>query len=292
MRRGNPFVLYLFIAPAFLIFCVFFAAPFVSGFFYSFTSWGGLTERTWIGLQNFVEFFTNRNAYAALLRTLWLTFLVVLVQNAVALFFAVLLDRDFRGRNLFKVIFFIPTIMSSIVVGYMWSFILDPFNGAFNKIFGLLGIGSLAKLNLLGDPRLALYTIMMTLVWQYFGYNMVIYLAGLSGVPAEIREAGFIDGTSAWQSFRYVTFPLIAQAVTVNILISVIGALKIFDHIFVMTGGGPGRATESLTLLIYREGFGASRWGFGTAASTVLFLIVLAISLVLLRYLRGREIQA
>jgi raffinose/stachyose/melibiose transport system permease protein len=278
-------------APAFLIFVAFYAAPFISGFFYSFTSWSGLTDMKFVGLQNFKEFFTNRNAYSALLRTLWLTFLVVLIQNAVALLFAVILDRNLKGKNFLKAIFFIPTIMSPIVVGYMWSFIFDPFNGALTKIFSLAGLTSLAKLNLLGDPHFALYTIIMTLVWQYFGYNMVIYLAVLAGVPTEIKEAGYIDGTSAWQSFRFVTFPMIAQALTVNILISVIGALKIFDHIYVMTGGGPGRATESLTLLIYREGFGASRWGFGTAASTVLFLIVLAISLLLLRYLRGREIQ-
>jgi raffinose/stachyose/melibiose transport system permease protein len=289
VKKSNPLLLYLFMAPAVAVFAVFFVVPFLSGFYYSFTSWSGLGRAKFVGWRNFKEFFTNANAFAALWRTLWMAAVVVVIQNAVALLFAVILDRDVKGKGFYKVIFFIPTVMSSIVVGYMWSFLFDPMNGAFNRLFGAVGWTALSKVNFLGDPRLAPWAVIFTLVWQYFGYNMVIYIAGLTSVPQEIKEAGVIDGTSGWQSFRHVTFPLIAQSLTVNVLVSIIGALKVFDHIFIMTGGGPGRATESLTLLVYKEGFGASRWGYGTAASTILFFIVLVISLILLRYLRKRE---
>lgn len=289
-KNKQKFLLYLIILPAFLIFLIFFIAPFISGLFISFTSWSGFNEIKFAGFKNFIEFFTNKNAYSALGRTLWLTFIIVIFQNITALFFAVILERKIKGKDLFKVIFFVPTMLSSIVVGYMWSFIFDPMNGLFNKLFTFFNLSELAKINLLGNPKLALYTIIFTLLWQYTGYTMVIYIAGLSNVPPELNEAGYIDGTNNWQNFKYITFPMIAPAVTINILISVIGALKLFDQIYVMTGGGPGRTTESLTLLIYKEGFGASRLGFGTASSTILFILVLIISLILLTYLRQREI--
>ena len=289
-KNKQKFLLYLIILPAFLIFLIFFIVPFISGLFISFTSWSGFNEIKFAGFKNFIEFFTNKNAYSALGRTLWLTFVIVIFQNITALFFAVILEKKIKGKNLFKVIFFVPTMLSSIAVGYMWSFIFDPMNGLFNKLFTFFNLSELAKINLLGNPKLALYTIIFTLLWQYTGYTMVIYIAGLSNVPPELNEAGYIDGTNNWQNFKYITFPVIAPAVTINILISVIGALKLFDQIYVMTGGGPGRTTESLTLLIYKEGFGASRLGFGTASSTILFILVLIISLILLTYLRRREI--
>ena len=289
-KNKQKFLLYLIILPAFLIFLIFIIVPFISGLFISFTSWSGFNEIKFAGFKNFIEFFTNKNAYSALGRTLWLTFVIVIFQNITALFFAVILEKKIKGKNLFKVIFFVPTMLSSIAVGYMWSFIFDPMNGLFNKLFTFFNLSELAKINLLGNPKLALYTIIFTLLWQYTGYTMVIYIAGLSNVPPELNEAGYIDGTNNWQNFKYITFPVIAPAVTINILISVIGALKLFDQIYVMTGGGPGRTTESLTLLIYKEGFGASRLGFGTASSTILFILVLIISLILLTYLRRREI--
>lgn len=289
-KNKQKFLLYLIILPAFLIFLIFFIVPFISGLFISFTSWSGFNEIKFVGFKNFIEFFTNKNAYSALGRTLWLTFIIVILQNITALFFAVILEKKIKGKDLFKVIFFVPTMVSSIAVGYMWSFIFDPMNGFFNKLFTFFNLSELAKINLLGNPKLALYTIIFALLWQYTGYTMVIYIAGLSNVPPELNEAGYIDGTNNWQNFKYITFPMIAPAITINILISVIGALKLFDQIFVMTGGGPGRTTESLTLLIYKEGFGASRLGFGTASSTILFILVLIISLILLTYLRRREI--
>ena len=289
-KNKQKFLLYLIILPAFLIFFIFFLVPFISGVFISFTSWNGLGEIKFVGFKNFIEFFTEKNALLALVRTLWIAFIIVILQNIAALFFAVILEKKIKGRGLFKVIFFMPAILCSIVVGYMWSFIFDPANGVFNKLFTFFNLSELSKINVLGNPKLALYGIIFTLLWQYTGYAMVIYAAGLSNVPLELNEAGYIDGTNSWQNFRYITFPMIAPAVTINILLSAIGALKIFEHIFVMTGGGPGRSTESLTLLIYREGFGAFRLGFGTAAATILFIIVLIISLILLAFLRRREI--
>jgi len=290
-KNKQKFLLYLIILPAILIFFIFFIGPFISGLFIGFTSWTGLNEIKFVGFKNFIEFFNNKNAYSALGRTLWVMFITVILQNIIALFFAVILERKIKGKTLFKVIFFAPAMLSPIVVGYTWAFIFDPINGLFNKLFTFFNLSELAKINLLGNPKFALYTIIFTMLWQYTGYTMVIYMAGLSNVPPELNEAGYIDGTNNWQNFKYITFPMIAPAFTVNILLCVIGGLKVFDQIFVMTEGGPGRATESLALVIYKEGFGASnRLGAGTAYSTVLFIFILIISLALLKYLGRREI--
>ncbi|OQY34766.1 MAG: hypothetical protein B6241_03545 [Spirochaetaceae bacterium 4572_59] len=290
-QKKETFFLYLYILPALFVFSVFFLLPFFSGLYVGLTSWTGLGKMKFVGLRNFIDFFTNPNAYAALGRTLWLTLIVVIIQNTFALFLAIILDRDMKGSNFFKSIFFIPSIISPVVVGYMWSFILDPARGIFASFRGLVGIENMGMINLLGNTSTAMYTIIFILLWQYIGYSMVIYIAGLSNIPKELVEASVIDGANSWQVFLHITFPLIAQALTINVLLSVIGALKIFDHVFVLTKGGPGRATEVLTLTIYNEGFGASRLGYGTAASMVLFVLILIVSLVMLKYLKKREVK-
>lgn len=281
-----------FMLPALLLFSVFFVYPVIRGFMYSVTDWDGLSNSfKYVGLSNFKEFFSSPNALEALKRTCWFALLIVILQNTIALFLATILDGKLKGRNFFKTVFFIPVVLSSVVVGYLWSFILDPQGGFLTGLFSSLNFPGLAKVNWLGDPRIALYGVIGVLLWQYFGYSMVIYLSGLESIPVEYYEAGEIDGANSWNQFWHIKFPLVAPAITINMTLSLIGALKLFDHIFVLTRGGPGRATETLTILIFREAFGVYRMGYGAALSILLFIFVSIISIIQLKFLQSRELE-
>ena len=198
------------------------------------------------------------------------------------------MDKKFKGRNFFRAVFYLPSVLSALVVGYAWSFIFNPTMGALNILFDKIGLDFLMQ-DWLGDARLALYSIIFVIVWQFAGYSMVIYIAGLQNIPLDLYEAADIDGVSPWQRFKYITFPLLAPAVTINILLTMISTLKTFDHIFVMTKGGPGYATEVISTLLYRESFTNNNMGYGSAISVILFLLITSISLIMLKYLRGRE---
>lgn len=289
--REKALVSIAFMAPALFLFCVLFIYPIISGFAYSFTNWDGLeTNPRFVGFKNYLDFFHEQNALDALRRTLLSTVIIVLVQNGIALLVAAILDGNIRGAGFFKTVYYFPAILSSVIVGYLWTFILDPLNGLLAGIQISLGGPSLA-VNFLGDPRLALYAVCGVLIWQYFGYSMVIYLSGLQTVPVEHVEAADMDGASAWQKFWRIKFPLIAPAFTINMVISVIGALKVFDHIYVLTKGGPGRATETLTFLIYREAFGANRMGYGSAVSIILLVMIMILATIEMKLLQKRELE-
>lgn len=281
-----------FIAPAFVLFFILFLYPVVAGFTYGFTNWDGLSAHPeFTGLKNFKEFFTDPDAVNALGRTLWSTIVIVIVQNGIGLFMASILDSNIKRKDFFKTIYFMPAILSSVIVGYLWTFIFDPLNGVVASALNLMGTNSLSGADWLGDPKIALYSVMAVLIWQYFGYSMVIYLSGLQSIPVEYYEASDIDGANSWRKFWHVKFPLIAPAFTINMVLSVIGALKIFDHIFVLTKGGPGRATETLTVLIYKEAFGANRMGYGAAASMILLSVIMIVALIQLKLLQSRELE-
>jgi len=187
-------------------------------------------------------------------------------------------------------LFLIPPLLSSIALGSIWKYMYAP-NGAINIVLTSVGLASLTQ-NWLGDPKLALYSLIATNTWKWVGVSMIIYLAGLQAIPEDINEAASIDGVSVWQRFRHITFPLIAPAFTINIVLSMIGSLKVFDIIYIMTQGGPGRATESLTTYIFGRAFDANKFGYGTAVAMVMFAIILVLSLIQLRFLSGREVRA
>lgn len=281
----------LFIAPALLIVLVFFIIPVVGGFVYSFTDWNGLSKQiNFIGLKNFEELFLkDEKFYLGLRHTLTFSLLITIFQNIFGLVLALVMDRKFIGRNFFRAVFYMPAVLSPLMVGYAWTFILNPTIGAINAIFKAVGLGGLAN-DWLGDPKLALLSIVFVIIWQFTGYSMVIYIAGLQAIPLDLYEAADIDGVGRWQKFKYITFPLLAPAVTINILLTMISTLKAFDHIFVMTKGGPGYATEVISTLLYREAFTNDNMGYGSAISVVLFILITSLSLILLKYLRRREV--
>ncbi|WP_141504258.1 carbohydrate ABC transporter permease [Paenibacillus luteus] len=280
-----------FILPAFIVYTAFVIVPTLSSVYLSFTAWNGVSEKIpYIGLDNFVEIFKSPRVHNALKNTLILAVSLVLLENIVALGLAILVDQVRWFRNLFRSIFYFPVLMSGIIMGFIWMIILNYNFGVLNQLLEMTGLGFL-KTDWLGNPDFALISIILSTVWKAAGYYMVIYLAGLQGIPQELNEAASIDGANRLQQFRHITFPLLAGATTVCVMLSMIGSLKVFDQIAVMTDGGPGFATETLTYIIYKVGFGELRQGFGTALALVLFILTLVISLVQIKVLRKREVQ-
>lgn len=198
-------------------------------------------------------------------------------ENTIALALALLVDKVTVGKNAFRAAFYIPVLLSGIVSGYIWKILYNYNFGAFNKFLEAVNLGGL-KQDWLGNPKLALISIAVVLIWKGAGYYMVIYLAALQGVPSDVLEAARIDGASGWQMFRRITVPMISSAFTINLTLSLINGLKVFDQISVMTDGGPGFNTETMVYLLYKVGFGEGRQGYGTAVGIILFVIILAMN--------------
>lgn len=287
---ANSFAL-IFILPSLVLYTLFVIVPTLGSVYLSFTSWDGISEDIrFIGLANFAEIWQSPRVHNALKNTLILTISLVLLENVAAIAMALMVDRVRWFKNLFRSLFYFPTLLSGVVMGFVWTMILNYNFGVFNQILNAIGLGSWA-LDWLGNPDYAMVSIILSTVWKGAGYYMIIYLAGLQGIPTELSEAASIDGANSRQQFRFITFPLLAGSLTVCMVLSTISALKIFDQIAVMTDGGPGFATETLTYIIYKVGFGELRQGFGTALALVLFVLILIVTVIQVQVLRKREVQ-
>jgi raffinose/stachyose/melibiose transport system permease protein len=281
---------WLFLLPGALMYAAVMLAPTAASVFYSFTDYSGVgNQLNFVGFDNYADTLSDPQASASLKNTLLLTVVSVVVQNAVGLALALALHRKFRGRSLLRVIFFAPVVLSPVVIGYLWQYIYSP-NGGINHVLEAIGLGGLTQV-WLGDPDLALWAIAAVFVWQYVGFSMVIFAAGLEGVPEELMEAAELDGASAWRRFRDVVLPLLAPALTINLALSLINGLRVFDQVLAMTGGGPGYATETVSTVIYKE-FAAGNFAYSTALAVELTAAIIVLSAIQVAILRRREVTA
>jgi len=282
----------LFMLPAIVLFTLFLMIPMVGSFYFSLTNWDGLSPHVdYVGFQNYKTLLHDSEVWIALKNTFIFAALVTVLQNVLSLLLALLLDKAGWLVRFLRVVYLIPAMLSALAIGYVWTYFYNPVLGVINVMLDNIGLGAWAQ-DWLGDPKFSMYSVVFTNIWQWTGLSIIIYLAGLQAIPHDLYEAGDIDGARRLQRFRHITFPLIAPAFTVNILISIIGSLKVFDLIYVMTKGGPGTATESLAVLLYKKAFNFNEMGYGTAIAIVMFFVILAISVIQLRILRGREIEA
>ncbi|OXM16973.1 carbohydrate ABC transporter permease [Paenibacillus herberti] len=280
-----------FIAPAFLIYTIIFLGPVITSFYYSMTNWNGLYKTMdFVGLRNFIELTSDEDFLNALRNTFWFTLFIVIFQNGLAIPLALALDSKIKTKSMLRAAFFVPAILSPLVVGYTWSYIFQP-NGLLNVLLGKLGLTAWQQ-SWLGDPKYALYSLVVIVLWQYVGYSMVIFVANLQTIPADYYEAADIDGAGGWRKFTAITFPLMAPSLTINVVLASIGSLKAFDIIYVTTKGGPYHATETVTTLLYQKAFSESSFGYGTAIGVVMFFIILIISFLQIVVLRRREVGA
>lgn len=280
-----------FIAPAFILFTLFIIVPTISSFYYSFTSWDGISPNVkYIGLGNYKEIFTSARFGNALKNTVILTIFISVFENAFALMLAIIVDNVRWGKNFFRSAFYIPVLISGIVSGFIWKIMYNYNFGTFNTILKDLGVDQFRQ-DWLGNEKLTLLAIGVVLIWKGAGYYMIIYLASLQSVSPELIEAAQIDGASPWQRFRSITIPLISGAFTINFTLSLINGLKVFDQINVMTDGGPGFTSETLVYLLYKVGFNEGRQGFGTAVGVMLLFIIIILNTIQQKFLRSREVQ-
>jgi len=289
MRRHVRYPLY-FIAPAFAVYFGLFVYPALSGFAYSFTDWSAYGDETkWIGLDNYRQLFSEGVLGLAIKNTLLYALVVTIFVNLFGLMLALLLNRNSRLGQFYRTSFYTPVVIAPLIVGYLFTAIYNPEQGILNEALRFFGLGNLA-VDWLNDSRYALFSIMMTELWRSSGFAMVIYLAGLKTIPQDLLEQASVDGAGAFRKFRNVTFPLLAPSFTVNLLLTVINSLKVFETVLVLTNGGPGYDTEVFNTLIFRN-FSRGNWGYATASGLVLTVIVSVIAVTFLRILRKREVE-
>lgn len=278
----------LFMAPALIVLTVFFVYPIGLTLYYSFTDFTGVGQPEFAGLKNYDRILSRSRYPEALKITLIFTVLVVTIQTTAGLFIAAMLQRLPAVRNFARAALFTPAMMSFVIVGYIWQFIYSPYNGGLNAILTSVGLEHLTR-GWLGDPSTALVAIAIAHVWMFTGYTTAIFLAGFANIPGDIDEAGRLDGASSWQRFRHLELPLLAPSLTINVMLSTIGTLKTFELPFIMTRGGPDGATRTFSLEIIENLFGAYKFGFASALSIVMLVIVIVVAFIQNKYLRERE---
>jgi multiple sugar transport system permease protein/raffinose/stachyose/melibiose transport system permease protein len=276
----------LFLLPPLAVFGVVVVWPLLDSFLYAFTNWNGFDPNyRFVGLDNFRKVFTDKLFYNAVINTLIWIAAAILLPTLLGLGLALLLDGSVRGANVFKSIFYLPICLSAIVVGQIWTWIYQPDWGILNTLLGI-ALGEPVKYAWLAKPGSALYSVIIAWSWQQTGLAMVIFLAGLTAIPADLMEAADLEGATRLQRTRLIVMPLLRPATVVVVALMVINSLKGFDILYIMTGGGPFNSSDTLAMHMYNESFKKYLMGYGSAISVVLFLITLAMILVYFRQLR------
>ena len=272
--------------PALLLFCMFFVYPLLKGIGMSLTDWDGMGQANFVGMDNFVKFFSDQRALGDIRTTLIFAAGSAILLNVIGLCYALLMEKPFHGRSAVRVMIYLPAIISPLIMGYIWYFLLQPGRGFAYHAMMQLGMRDVLGNWLANYPSTMLVLILVN-VWQYAGMTMIIYLAGLQSIPQEMHEAALMDGAGAWQRFTRVTLPLLTPSIRINVVTNIIGSLSVFDIIMALTEGGPGYATESLSIYIMRMCYG-SRTGYSTAVAMILFFIILIPVLISMRLTREK----
>ncbi|BBI35413.1 carbohydrate ABC transporter permease [Cohnella abietis] len=289
-NRKKTLTLLAFVFPALLFYSVFVLAPSIGGGWYSLTDWNGLNPTyKMVGFGNYIEALTDDRFF---LDSIWFTLkyvvFMVILSNFFAILLAVLIESRKRSKVWFRTIFFMPNMISLIIGGFMWMFI-------FTKVLPYIAEHTAFKFldqSWIGDPKLSFFAIIILSLWSGVGYLMVIYIAALQGVPQQLKEAASIDGANAFQTFRNVTLPMIYPALTIGLFVTLNNSFKVFEAVFALTGGGPGRATQVIALNIFEEAFSMSnRYGYASAKAMILFMIVFIITIVQLWIMKRREVE-
>lgn len=291
MLKHNKSLLF-FLAPGILVYSIFFIYPTLSAFFYSFTNWDGISpDFDFVGVTNYINLATNDSIFAkALGNNVKFMLFVVVFQTLFSLVFALFLIKNTRTNVFFRALFFFPTILSSVSVAFIWSFIYDPNLGLLKTILTGLQLDFLAQ-NWLGNEKIAIFSIAVVQVWFHTGQMIIIFVAGLQSIPADLYEVAKIEGASRWQTFKKVTWPLVAPAATIVVAYTTIQSFKAFDLIFAMTRGGPNYSTEIIATLIYTTAFRSFKFGYASAESVIFMAVIALITFVQFKALRANRVD-
>jgi multiple sugar transport system permease protein len=274
---------YLFVLPSLLFLALFVVYPIVTALYFSFTRYTLLEPPVWIGVSHYADLLADPRFLKAVGNTFLFALMTVPVGTALALLLALVIDRPLRGITFFRTTYYLPVVTSFVAVSFIWLWIYEPQFGVLNDLFEMLG---LPRLHWLRDPSTALLSIAILSVWKNVGYNMVIYLAGLQGIPEQLYEAARVDGANAWQRFWKITLPLLSPTTFFVFVVYFIGALQMFVQAWILTQGGPLDSTLTVVYLIYSNGFEYLKMGYAAAMSMILFLIIAAVTFVNTRIIR------
>ncbi|MFH0826853.1 MAG: sugar ABC transporter permease [Candidatus Omnitrophota bacterium] len=284
MRLKSTLENYLFVLPAVAIFAIFYIIPFIWVFQLGLYEWDGiLPTKIFVGLENFKEIIQDKIWWQSMVNAGYITIIALTFQNVLAFLLAWACDREIKLKNFYRMVFFIPPVLSEVVVGLVWQWILDGNYGLLNNWLIQLGFPNLVR-NWLSDPKTALTTVAIIHSWKGFGWGFLIFLAGLQTIPRELYEAARVDGANAWQSFRKVTIPLMVPVAVLVGILTILGTMQAFVLIIAMTGGGPAYHTQVPVLRILASMRGSSRFGYACAQGISFGVILMAISFIQYRF--------
>ena len=280
----------LFLLPALALYGVFVVFPMVQAARYSLFDWNGLEPLTkFIGLANFQRALGDRVFQGAVVHNAVIVVLSLAVQLPLALGLALLLNRRFRGRSILRLLFFAPYVIAEVITAIVWSLLLQP-DGLAEHLFASVGLGD-AYHPWLADPSTVLVALFVVITWKYFGFHMILLLAGLQAIPRELEEAAAMDGATRRQALRYVTLPLLGPTIRVSAFLAIIGSLQLFDLVWVTTRGGPVNASSTMAVYMFDRGFVRFQFGYGSAVAVILFLLCFVLALAYQRWVLRRDIE-
>ena len=277
-----------FLLPAFALYAVFVFYPIIQAARFSVFDWNGLEQLTkFVGLANFERALADPTFRRAVANNAVIAILSLVVQIPFALGLALMLNRQFRGRAVLRLLFFAPYVIAEVITAIVWSLLLQP-NGLAEHVLAAVGLGD-AYAPWLADRGTVLPALFFVISWKYFGFHMILLLAGLQGIPRVVEEAAAIDGASRWQSIRYITLPLLGPTIRVSAFLSIIGSLQLFDLVWVTTRGGPVNASTTMAVYMFDRGFVRFQFGYGSAVAVLLFLLCFALALAYQRWVLRRD---
>lgn len=286
-RKSEKIWFWIFVGPALFFFIYVVAIPFIYGIYLSFFKWDGIGNNpmTFVGLDNYINVFKDSNFIDSGIRTLFYTIVVTFTINALALLLALAVTQKVRGSNLARTFFFAPNLIGGLILGFTWKFIFSTVFVQLGKMTGMENI----FFNYLINADAAIYALIIVSTWSMSGYMMIIYIAGLQGIPTDVIEASQIDGANGWQRFKGITFPLLAPAITTCLFLTLSNSFKIYDVNLSLTNGGPGKVTEMISMNIVNEIFSKSNYGYGQAKAIIFFFVVALITLTQVYISKKRE---
>lgn len=276
--------------PAGLIYTIFFIVPIITAFFYSFTDWNldRMDSPQFIWLRNFINLFQDEVFLRSLWNTVLFAFSTTILKTLVGLILALLVVQKFKGNSFFRTLFYLPCVLSCMIVGLLFTGILKQ-DGLINTFLTAIGQEGLAR-NWLGSYGTAMFWIIIIEVWMWAGFTMFLFISGLQSIPKEYYESAQIDGTTRWEQFKHITLPLLAPSFTVVVTFNITGGLKVFDIVYSLTGGGPGFDTQVLSTYTYRA-FGMGLLGKSSASALILSVFIVGITFALNKFLRSKEVE-
>lgn len=271
---------YIFVLPAMLGFFLFMAYPMVEGIRLSLLEWSGLGPSKWIGLANYLKLFQDRHFHKAVWNTAYYTLGILLIGVPLALILAIALNQKLRGRNFYRMAYYLPVISMMVAVSMLWKWLLSTNHGLVNYFLSFVGI---PRINWLLDPKCAMPGLILMSIWKGTGFNMVVFLAGLQGISSTYYEAADIDGATWWHKFRHITLPLLSPTTFFVIITTTIHSFQIFQQAYILTEGGPQGATTTIVYYVYKNAFEWFKMGYACSQASLLFVVLIVVTLIQLK---------